>query len=288
MGRRIAVFVVSCVLSASVAVGAGIPVFDGSNFAQNELQVVENIKQTLQQIQEYQRQLEQLQEQLRNGVGLEDLMGQFEDLFGYFNSMQQNEFGGNSMLGQLGGYQGGGSGAVGDSNYFSSGGASGGGLNYFHDSSSGGQFAQYNLVYGDPRTFYNMPQDAPRAYTREGSEAQVKANNEWLEALGKHQERIQKEASEDMARLREEIEKAGDAEDGGTNKLLGVTNVLLAKLVEQNLVMQQMAITREMAEVTEFQNSNARRMDIEAQAERLREDDESFQRQKEGLEPLQW
>ncbi len=295
---RTAVLAVVLAVSVSVAHGAGIPVIDAGNLVENKIAALQNIEQTMKQIEQYQKQLEQFKEQIRNGMGMGDMLGQFQNMLSGFKNIQnQMSFNGNSMLGQFSGFgggSGGGSGgAVDSSNYFQSGGSGagggGGGSNYFSAQSSGGSdFKEYSAIYGNPQEFYQMKQDAVRSYQTKGAEAQIATTDEWMNQLGEHQKRLDKEVEEGMAELQQMIREAGNDESGGTNKLLGVTNMLLMKLVEQNMVIQQMMVTREVAEVTQFKNANARMQDQEAQAVRLREDAESFQQQQQGTAPLKW
>lgn len=280
-------------LMGNLCLGAGIPVIDTTNLTQNQIAALENVAQTLKQLEEYATQLKQFEEQIRNGMGMKDLMGQFDSLFSGFKDMSNGmSLDGNSMLGQFSGYGGGTGGAVDNSNYFTSGSSGGGsgGCNYFSvsGSSGGSKLNDYSAIYGSPREFYNMEQGAVRAYQTAGAEAQIATTDEWMESLVKQQEYLTQQVNEGMSEIQKMIEEAADDEDGGTNKLLGVTNLLLAKLVEQNMVTQQMMITREVAEVTQFKNANARQQDMEAQARRIREDAESFQNQRNASQPLKW
>jgi conjugal transfer/entry exclusion protein len=282
----------SFVLLGSLGHGSGIPVIDSSNLTQTQISALENVAQTLKQLEEYATQLKQFEEQIRNGMGLQDIIGQFNGLFSDFRNISNNiSVGGNSMLGQFSGYGGGAGGAVDGSNYFTSGLGEGGsgGSNYFAASGSGGSnLNSYSAIYGSPKEFYAMEQGALRAYQTAGAEAQIATTDEWMQSLVRQQEYLNQQINEGMADIQRMIEEAADDEEGGTNKLLGVTNLLLAKLIEQNMVIQQMMITREVAEVTQFKNANARQQDMEAQARRIREDAESFQNQRTGTRALTW
>jgi hypothetical protein len=81
------------------------------------------------------------------------------------------------------------------------------------------------------------------------------------------------------------VDEAGNDEEGGTNKLLGATNALLLKLVQQNWTLHQMMITRETSEAIMYMNQAARQLDMDAQSIRLREDAEIYQQQGKGNKP---